>query len=163
MVRNMMTDGGYDAIIADIRLPDMSGYQFMLKLQEIIDVDPLPLILMTGFGYDPGHSIVKARQAGVQSVLYKPFRLDMLWTPWKAWSARPAPRPSRDELPVMAFVVFLILVGHTFFWVCAVNWLHSTAIPYRTGKRHHRGLLFADGLGADGNGDRVLAFGLELV
>ena len=31
-----------------------------------------------GFGYDPGHSIVKARQAGLQAVLYKPFRLDQL-------------------------------------------------------------------------------------
>jgi DNA-binding NtrC family response regulator len=34
--------------------------------------------LMTGFGYDPGHSIVKARQAGVDMVLFKPFRLDQL-------------------------------------------------------------------------------------
>ncbi len=33
---------------------------------------------MTGFGWDPGHSIVKARQAGLQAVLYKPFRLDQL-------------------------------------------------------------------------------------
>ncbi len=33
---------------------------------------------MTGFGYDPGHSIVKARQAGLELVLYKPFRLDQL-------------------------------------------------------------------------------------
>jgi hypothetical protein len=33
---------------------------------------------MTGFGYDPGHSIVKARQAGLKAVLYKPFRLDQL-------------------------------------------------------------------------------------
>ncbi len=35
---------------------------------------------MTGFGYDPGHSIVKARQAGLQSwaLLFKPFRLDQL-------------------------------------------------------------------------------------
>ena len=66
----------YDVIIADIRLPDMKGYDFMLRLQEIID--PVPLVLMTGFGYDPGHSIVKARQAGLQAVLYKPFRLDQL-------------------------------------------------------------------------------------
>jgi DNA-binding NtrC family response regulator len=36
------------------------------------------MVLMTGFGYDPGHSIVKARQAGLQHVLYKPFRLDQL-------------------------------------------------------------------------------------
>lgn len=78
MVRTMMASGTYDAIIADIRLPDMSGHKFMLKLQELIDVDPLPLILMTGFGYDPGHSLVKARQAGLRAVLYKPFRLDQL-------------------------------------------------------------------------------------
>ena len=66
----------YDAIIADIRLPDMSGHQLLLRLQEILD--PVPLILMTGFGYDPGHSIVKARQAGIDLVLFKPFRIDQL-------------------------------------------------------------------------------------
>ena len=38
----------------------------------------MPLILMTGFGYDPGHSIVKARQAGIDLVLFKPFRIDQL-------------------------------------------------------------------------------------
>jgi len=73
-----LTDGGYDVIIADIRLPDMNGYEFMLKLKEIMD--PVPLVLMTGFGYDPTHSIVKARQEGLQAVLYKPFRLDQLLT-----------------------------------------------------------------------------------
>lgn len=78
MVRNMSVGGGYDAIIADIRLPDMTGYELMLKLQELLG--HLPLILMTGFGYDPGHSIPKARQAGLPAnwVLYKPFRLDQL-------------------------------------------------------------------------------------
>ena len=75
MVR-MMIDGEYDVIIGDIRLPDMNGYEFMLKLKEIMD--PVPLVLMTGFGYDPEHSIVKARQAGLKAVLYKPFRLDQL-------------------------------------------------------------------------------------
>jgi CheY-like chemotaxis protein len=70
--------GGYDAVIADIRLPDFAGYDFMVRLQEVMQVEPLPLILMTGFGYDPGHSIVKARQAGLKAVLYKPFRLDQL-------------------------------------------------------------------------------------
>ena len=32
-----MTDGEYDVVIADIRLPDMTGYEFMLKLQEVMD------------------------------------------------------------------------------------------------------------------------------
>lgn len=74
----MVRNSGYDAVIADIRLPDMNGFQFMQRLQEIMNVEPLPLILMTGFGYDPDHSIVKARQAGLQAVLFKPFRLDQL-------------------------------------------------------------------------------------
>lgn len=74
----MVRNSGYDVVIADIRLPDMSGFQLMQKLQQVMDVEPLPLILMTGFGYDPDHSIVKARQAGLQAILYKPFRLDQL-------------------------------------------------------------------------------------
>ena len=66
----------YDVIIADIRLPDMTGYELLLKLQDILGT--VPLVLMTGFGYDPGHSIVKARQAGIELVLFKPFRIDQL-------------------------------------------------------------------------------------
>jgi two-component system, sensor histidine kinase SagS len=76
MVRSLSSDQHYDAIIADIRLPDMSGYDLLLKLKDMLGV--VPMALMTGFGYDPGHSIVKARQAGLQAVLYKPFRLDQL-------------------------------------------------------------------------------------
>jgi CheY-like chemotaxis protein len=75
---SMVRNAGYDVVIADIRLPDMTGYDFMLRLKKVIDTEPLPLILMTGFGYDPEHSIVKARQAGLKAVLYKPFRLDQL-------------------------------------------------------------------------------------
>lgn len=77
MVRNS-GDENYDVIISDIRLPDYSGYQLMLRLQKLMD--HVPIALMTGFGYDPGHSIVKARQAGLhrKAILYKPFRLDQL-------------------------------------------------------------------------------------
>jgi len=76
MVRSLSADQHYDAIIADIRLPDMTGFDLLLKLKEMME--KVPMALMTGFGYDPGHSIVKARQAGLLAVLYKPFRLDQL-------------------------------------------------------------------------------------
>lgn len=78
MVRNMTLEGNYDVIIVDIRLPDMTGHELLVRLQEIMD--PVPLVLMTGFGYDPGHSIVKARQARLPlyGELCKPFRLDQL-------------------------------------------------------------------------------------
>ena len=78
MVRNSTAEESYSAVIADISLPDMSGYELLTQLQDAMSY--APLILMTGFGYDPGHSIVKARQAGLHenAVLYKPFRLDQL-------------------------------------------------------------------------------------
>jgi CheY-like chemotaxis protein/PAS domain-containing protein len=77
MVR-ALREAAYDVIIADIRLPDVNGYQLMQKLQEVLT--RVPLVLMTGFGYDPGHSIVNARKAGLPAwaILYKPFRLDQL-------------------------------------------------------------------------------------
>lgn len=68
----------YDAVIADIRLPDMNGADCFRRIRDTHEY--LPVILMTGFGYDSTHSIVKARQMGLQSVLYKPFRLDQLLT-----------------------------------------------------------------------------------
>lgn len=78
MVRSSGGAGSYDVIISDIRLPDYSGYQLMLRLGQIMH--RVPMVLMTGFGYDPGHSIVKARQNGLhpKCVLFKPFRLDQL-------------------------------------------------------------------------------------
>lgn len=66
----------YDLVITDIRLPDHTGYECYRQLKSIDE--NLPVLLMTGFGYDSSHSIVKARQEGLQGVVYKPFRLDLL-------------------------------------------------------------------------------------
>jgi CheY-like chemotaxis protein/GAF domain-containing protein len=78
----------YDAILADIRLPDMPGfdvYQGLRKAQPGARV-----ILMTSYGYDPTHSIVKARQDGLRFVLFKPFRVDQLLDALEN-STQPAP------------------------------------------------------------------------
>ncbi|MBI5758960.1 MAG: response regulator [Planctomycetales bacterium] len=72
----MVRTFAYDAVLVDIRLPDMTGYECFCQIRE--HDARLPIVFMTGFGYDPGHSIVKARQQGLKSVLYKPFRLDQL-------------------------------------------------------------------------------------
>ncbi|MCC6508385.1 MAG: response regulator [Pirellulaceae bacterium] len=78
LFRNSGLDASYDVVISDIKLPDYSGYQLMLRLQAL--QEQVPMILMTGYGYDPGHSIVKARQAGLhpKALLYKPFRVAQL-------------------------------------------------------------------------------------
>jgi len=66
----------YDAILADIRLPDLTGYEVYHRLREAQPQSRV--ILMTAYGYDPAHSIVKARQEGLRFVLFKPFRVDQL-------------------------------------------------------------------------------------
>jgi CheY-like chemotaxis protein/GAF domain-containing protein len=66
----------YDAMLVDIRLPDMTGYEAFRQLRRLRP--HLDIILMSAFGYDPGHNIVKARQEGLRHVLYKPFRVDQL-------------------------------------------------------------------------------------
>jgi CheY-like chemotaxis protein len=66
----------YDAILADIRLPDMTGYDVYRRLREA--QPQARVILMTGYGYDPSHALVKARQDGLRFVLFKPFRIDQL-------------------------------------------------------------------------------------
>jgi len=72
----LMRQTPYSAALVDIRLPDLDGFEAYKRLRE---VQPnAPIILMTGFGWDPNHSIVKARQEGLQTVLYKPFRADRL-------------------------------------------------------------------------------------
>jgi CheY-like chemotaxis protein len=68
----------YDAIVADIRLPDLSGYDVYHALREA--QPSARVILMTGYGYDPGHSLTRARQEGLRHVLFKPFRVDQLRT-----------------------------------------------------------------------------------
>lgn len=66
----------YAVALADIRLPDLNGYEIFSKLREI--QPGCTVILMTGFGYDPTHSIPNARKEGLTFVVYKPFRVEHL-------------------------------------------------------------------------------------
>lgn len=67
---------GFDMVISDIKLPDRTGYE-IFSAAKAVSPD-LYVILMTGFGYDPHHSIVRASQDGLQCVLFKPFRAQRL-------------------------------------------------------------------------------------
>lgn len=67
---------GFDAVISDIRMPDRNGYEVFASARK--SCPGVPVILMTGFGYDPHHSIVRASQEGLQAVLFKPFPVERL-------------------------------------------------------------------------------------
>jgi CheY-like chemotaxis protein len=66
----------FHLVISDIKMPDHNGYE-VFAATRLCDTKP-PVILMTGFGYDPHHSIVRASQDGLSSVLFKPFQVERL-------------------------------------------------------------------------------------
>jgi len=67
---------GFELVISDIKMPDRNGYEVFRAAKQFEPT--LPVILMTGFGYDPHHSIVRASQEGLQCVLFKPFQVERL-------------------------------------------------------------------------------------
>jgi len=59
-------------------MPDKTGYEVFAAARK--RRGNMPVILMTAFGYDPNHSIVRASQEGLQAVLFKPFKVNQLLT-----------------------------------------------------------------------------------
>jgi CheY-like chemotaxis protein len=66
----------FDLIVSDIKMPYKSGYE-VFAASRAANPD-CPVILITGFGYDPDHSIVRASREGLAGVLFKPFKIDQL-------------------------------------------------------------------------------------
>lgn len=66
----------FDLIISDVRMPDRNGYEVFRGSREISP--NCAFLMMTGFGYDPNHSIVRSSQDGLNSFLFKPFQAQVL-------------------------------------------------------------------------------------
>jgi len=98
-------DLNYHAVISGVKLPDMSGFELMMKLKPMIE--PVPLILSQEFGWDSGHTVVKARQAGLHpsGTVIKPFKerqlLDTLETiiDWSKKSPSEELKPAPSSRP----------------------------------------------------------------
>jgi CheY-like chemotaxis protein/putative methionine-R-sulfoxide reductase with GAF domain/PAS domain-containing protein len=66
----------FDLVLSDIKMPGKNGYEIFAATKEANAATPV--ILITGFGYDPNHAIVRARREGLSAVLFKPFKVDQL-------------------------------------------------------------------------------------
>ncbi len=58
-----------DAIISDVVMPEMDGYEFYLQVKE--ELPNLPVILMTAYYYDKDHIIKRSRLRGLEGALFK--------------------------------------------------------------------------------------------
>lgn len=66
----------FDLVLSDIKMPNRNGYEVFAAAREINE--HCPVILITGFGYDPNHAIVRASKEGLAGVLFKPFKVEQL-------------------------------------------------------------------------------------
>ena len=66
----------FDLVLSDIKMPGRNGYEVFAAAREANE--NCPVILITGFGYDPNHAIVRAGKEGLASVLFKPFKVEQL-------------------------------------------------------------------------------------
>ena len=105
----MLETTHYDACLSDIKLPDMSAFTFFKRVRCIyckrfqnrpldllceppeeepycpqVSMAFVPFIYMRGFGYDAAHVVTRAAQAGIRTVVYKPFSLPQLLDSLKA-------------------------------------------------------------------------------
>ena len=71
---SLLDQDTFDLVVSDIKMPYRNGYEIYAAAQRAHE--GLPVVLMTGFGYDPHHSIVRASQEGLSTVLFKPFQVD---------------------------------------------------------------------------------------
>ncbi|QNN24026.1 response regulator [Planctomycetales bacterium ZRK34] len=91
---NLIDSQPMDLIVSDIRMPHRNGYEIFAAARRRNET--IPVILMTGFGYDPNHAIVRASQEGLEAVLYKPFKVDQLLEEiYKALGITP-PEPAKQ-------------------------------------------------------------------
>jgi CheY-like chemotaxis protein len=86
----------YDLVISDIKMPYRNGYEIFAAAQR--KEDNTPVLLMTGFGYDPHHSIVRASQEGLSAVLFKPFKVEQLMDEVRKALAIDAPAQPADPI-----------------------------------------------------------------
>ena len=63
--------GSFFLILTDIAMPEMDGYEFISKLKE--KNIPSKVMLMTGFGYNPKHTLIKIYKSTKIPCLFKPF------------------------------------------------------------------------------------------
>lgn len=79
-----LDERSYFLVLTDIAMPDMDGYEFISKVKE--KNIPSQMALMTGFGYNPKHTLVKIYKTIRYPCLFKPFnRVKVAETVQAAW------------------------------------------------------------------------------
>ena len=75
-ILKLANDSGIQIIISDWAMPEMDGYDLLIKIRENPEYKDIPFIMATGQGDKA--SVVKALEAGANCLIAKPFAPDEL-------------------------------------------------------------------------------------
>jgi two-component system CheB/CheR fusion protein len=67
----ILSEREFDAVISDIAMPGMDGFEFLRRLRQLPGRDNVPVLALTGFGRP--EDIERVRAAGFHSCVTKPF------------------------------------------------------------------------------------------
>jgi CheY-like chemotaxis protein len=70
----MAASSGYDMVMTDLGMPDMSGWEVAGRIRETMP--EVPVVLVTGWGTTITDEEIE--QAGVAAIVHKPFELEDL-------------------------------------------------------------------------------------
>lgn len=100
ILRNMKVD----AVISDVVMPEMDGYEFYLRVKD--EMPNLPVILMTGYYYDKDHIIKRSRLEGLEGAIFKkpinPAKLRELLTSARKKNLPPVKLRAPAQPPILA-------------------------------------------------------------
>ncbi len=65
VLRNMKVD----AVISDVVMPEMDGYEFYLHVKQ--EMPQIPVVLMTAYYYDKDHIIKRSKLKGLEGAIFK--------------------------------------------------------------------------------------------
>ncbi|MES0371933.1 MAG: HD domain-containing phosphohydrolase [Mariprofundaceae bacterium] len=67
----MISSNGYDAVLLDILMPEMSGFDVCEKIRTVLDLPLLPIIMLTSLG--GADDVARALEVGGTDFIHKPF------------------------------------------------------------------------------------------
>ncbi len=88
-----VAENHFAVVVSDIRMPRRNGYEVFSGVRRMSP--DTKIILMTAFGYDPDHALVKSAREGLTKVLFKPFPMEDLYEAITAALTAPAAPPNQ--------------------------------------------------------------------
>jgi PAS domain S-box-containing protein len=95
MVRNMKIE----AVISDVVMPEMDGYEFYMQVKQ--ELPHIPVVLMTAYYYDKDHIIKRSKLKGLEGAIFKkpvnPSKLRMMLIAMREKHAAAGPKPEAPQ------------------------------------------------------------------